>query len=412
MRGGTGLINSLNGVKLSYNFFMKNINKNIIYLGWVSFFTDMASSMVTTLLPIFVVYVLHEGVDKLGIIIAIATFISYIFRILFGYLSDKYQIVKPFVLVGYFVSAMMKPLLFFSNTYFSVALLRGMERMGKSVRSASKDRLISHFVNNQEHGKTFGFHKMMDIAGELIGAFIIFVVFIFFTQDEVVIRNIFGFTIVPGLIATLIMWLYVEDVPYTTKEEKEIEVINHLDFKVLPILLIYFGFLFFLMSEQFFILEAKEEGYALEMIPLFIMTFTFVQTLSSYYSGILTDKIGIYKSLIIAFVFAIISIGFLKINLWISFIFLGLFTVLSLNALRTFISVQAISKSFVYGIFYGGVAIFSSLGALVIGFIWEHYGIDSVVYFSQIGMIVMLIIFLLFINRENYGVNNYPKSNI
>jgi len=150
----------------------------------------------------------------------------------------------------------------------------------------------------------------------------------------------------------------------------------------------------------------------LEMIPLFIMTFTFVQTLSSYYSGILTDKIGIYKSLIIAFVFAIISIGFLKINLWISFIFLGLFTVLSLNALRTFISVQAISKSFVYGIFYGGVAIFSSLGALVIGFIWEHYGIDSVVYFSQIGMIVMLIIFLLFINRENYGVNNYPKSNI
>jgi len=374
---------------------MKTINKNIIYLGWVSFFTDMASSMVTTLLPIFVVYVLHEGVDKLGIIIAMATFISYIFRILFGYLSDKYQIVKPFVLVGYFVSAITQPLLFFSNSYMSVALLRGVERMGKAVRSASKDRLISHFVTNKEHGKTFGFHKMMDIAGELMGALLIFVVFIFFTQDEVVIRNIFAFTIIPGLIATLIMWLYVEDVPSEPKEPKETKVMHQEDLKLLPVLLIYFGFLFFLMSEQFFILKAKEDGYALSTIPLFIMTFTFVQTISSYYSGILTDKIGIYKSLIIAFVFALISIGFIKINLWISFVFLGLFTVLSLNALRALISSQAISKSFVYGIFYGGVAIFSSLGALVVGFIWEKYGIDTVVSFSEIGMMVMLIIFFI-----------------
>lgn len=372
---------------------MKTINKNIIYLGWVSFFTDMASSMVTTLLPIFVVYVLHEGVDKLGIIIAVATFISYIFRILFGYLSDKYQIVKPFVLVGYLVSAMTKPLLFFSNSYMSVALLRGVERMGKAVRSASKDRLISHFVTNQEHGKTFGFHKMMDIAGELMGALIILIVFIFFTQDETVIRTIFALTIIPGLIATLIMWLYVEDVPYEPKEKKETKVINRLDFKLLPILLIYFGFLFFLMSEQFFIVQAKENGYGLGMIPLFIITFTFVQTISSYYSGILTDKIGSYKSLILAFIFAIISVGFIQTNLWISFIFLGLFTVLSLNALRTLISAQAISKSFVYGIFYGGVAIFSSLGALVVGFIWEKYGVDTVVSFSEIGMIVMLMIF-------------------
>lgn len=46
---------------------MKTIDKNVVYLGWVSFFTDMSSSMITTLLPIFVVYVLHEGVEKFGI---------------------------------------------------------------------------------------------------------------------------------------------------------------------------------------------------------------------------------------------------------------------------------------------------------------------------------------------------------
>jgi len=64
----------------------------------------MASSMVTTILPLYVVYILNDGVDKLGIIIAVATFISYFFRIVFGYLSDKYQVVKPFVVSGYVVS--------------------------------------------------------------------------------------------------------------------------------------------------------------------------------------------------------------------------------------------------------------------------------------------------------------------
>jgi MFS family permease len=68
---------------------MKNIDKNIFALGWVSFFTDMASSMITVLLPVFVVYILNEEVDKLGIVIAVATFVSYIFRIVFGYLSDR-----------------------------------------------------------------------------------------------------------------------------------------------------------------------------------------------------------------------------------------------------------------------------------------------------------------------------------
>lgn len=52
------------------------INKNIIALGWVSFFTDMASSMINILLPIFIVFILQEGIDKFGLIIAIITFVS------------------------------------------------------------------------------------------------------------------------------------------------------------------------------------------------------------------------------------------------------------------------------------------------------------------------------------------------
>lgn len=177
-------------------------------------------------MPIFVVYVLEEGVDKLGIVIAIATFVSYAFRILFGYLSDRFQIVMPFVVAGYFISALSKPLLAYANGYSGVGLLRGVQRMGKSIRSASKDSLISGYVKNKEHGETFGFHKSMDIAGELAGALIVLLIF------------------------TFIALAFMKDAPKTPKRERS--VINEEDYKLFPILFIYFGFRFFIMSERIF----------------------------------------------------------------------------------------------------------------------------------------------------------------
>ena len=378
---------------------MKNIDKNIIALGWVSFFTDMASSMVTILLPIFVVYILNEGVDMLGVIIAIATFASYIFRILFGYLSDKYKIVKPFVVSGYLISAITKPLLGFSETFSSVAFLRASERLGKAVRSASKDSLISTYAKENSHGKTFGFHKMMDIAGELSGALIIFILFFYLAKDENTIRLIFESTIIPGFLAVFIMIFFVKDSPKTTT--KNTAVINKEDYKLFPLLFIYFGYLFFVVSEQFFIVYAKEEGFSLSIIPLFIILFTFVQTIVSYYGGLLVDKIGSFKIIFVSFIFGILSIISVKFNLWLSFAFLGLFTVLSLNAIRIYISLNAKSKAFVYGVLYGGVAIFSALGALVIGYIWQHYGMENVLVFSTTGMIFVTILLIIVSSNKN-----------
>lgn len=372
---------------------MKTIDKNVIYLGWVSFFTDMSSSMITTLLPVFVVYVLHEGVDKLGIIIAIATFVSYAFRILFGYLSDRYQIVKPFVVTGYFISAVSKPLLAFSHTYVSVALLRGVERMGKAIRSASKDSLISSYVKNRQDGRTFGFHKTMDIAGELSGAFIVFLIFASVAKDEHAIRTIFEFTLIPGLIATLIALFFVKDSPKQSKKTQS--VINREDYKLLPVLFIYFGFLFFIMSDQFFILRARNEGFSLATIPLFVMMLTGMQALVSYYGGILSDKIGVVRVMLLAFIFGIVSVSMMNVNLWLAFAFLGLFTVFSLNAVRAYISAYANSKGFVFGVFYGGVAVFSALGAIVIGYIWKNYGFENAALISEAGMGVMFLALLL-----------------
>lgn len=379
---------------------MQNIDKNIVYLGWVSFFTDMASAMVTTLLPIFVVYVLHEGVDKLGIIIAIATFVSYGLRILFGYLSDRFEIVKPFVVGGYLISALSKPLLMYAHSFSAVAALRGLERMGKAVRSAPKDALISSYAKKGASGKSFGFHKMMDVSGEMSGALIIVLFFLFSAQNETLIREIFAYTLIPGLMATVIVLFFVEDRPRKTKREEQ--VVNTKDYRLFWILGSYFLFLFFFLSDQFFIVEARSAGMTLSQIPLLVIASTLTQALVSYYSGTLIDRVGTYVMLFVAYLFGIFSIVFLNFHLfWFAFIFFGLFTVVSLNTLRAYISTEAISKGFVYGVMYGGVALSSALGALVVGYIWKGYGFEMMINFSLSGTVGMCLFMLLLLLKNS-----------
>ena len=375
--------------------FIKNVDKNVVYLGLVSFFTDLASSMVTTLLPIFVVFVLKEGVNKLGIIIAVATFVSYAFRVLFGFLSDKFQTVKPFIVAGYLISAISKPLLSFSNTYLPVVVLRGIERLGKAIRSAPKDSLVSAYVKNNQHGKTFGFYKMMDMAGELSGALVIFLIFNITGKNEEIIRIIFGWTALPGAIAVLIAIFLLKDIPKENKNMNK-SVFNRNDLLLLPLLFVSFGFVFFMLNDQFFILRVRQLGYGLKIIPLFVILFTLTQTISSYYSGILSDKIGVKRSLIMSFLLGELSVISLYIDFpWISFVFLGFFTVLAINTIRSYISKFAKSKGLVYGIFYSGIAIFSSIGALIIGYIWNLLGFDAVILFSETGMFLVSFALLM-----------------
>jgi len=368
------------------------INKNIIALGFVSFFTDMASAMVTTILPLYIVYILHDGVDKLGIIVAVATFVSYFFRIIFGIMSDKYKIVKPFVVIGYVISVIAKPLLAFATTWQSVAFLRGLERTGKAVRSATKDRLISFYAGNKS-GRSFGFHKMLDIAGEMSGAIIVFFILKYIDQNSEIFKNIFLSTIIPGIIAVIIVIFFVKDVPYKEKEKQKFDLSK--DKKLLPMLFIYFGVVFFMFSNEYFIIKAKEAGFSFAYIPLLVILLNFTQTITSYYFGVLIDKIGYNKIIGFSFLSALFSLISLFFDfIIVGFVFLGLFLVSSLNAFRSYISDNAINKASIYGIFYGGIAISSSIGAVIIGEIWHRFSETYAIIYSLIGIFTIFLIYL------------------
>jgi len=366
----------------------RSIDRNVIALGWVSFFTDMASAMVTSILPVFIVYSLHEGVDKLGFVVALATFVSYGFRILFGVLSDRLGVVKPFVVAGYLVSALSKPMLAWAGNWQQVAALRGLERMGKAIRSAAKDSLIAGYSRGHS-GRSFGFHKMMDVAGEMTGALIAFATLYLLGQNEEVFRSLFAWTLLPGLAAVLIVLFFVRDASVRRQHGK-----TPFDWKadrgMFPLMGLYFLFLFFLFSDSFFLLKAKEAGIGIAWLPLLAALSSLVQSLSSYGFGIWIDRWGSRKVLLTAMGFGLAATAALGMDqIILAFVFLALFTVASLNAIRAWISEEAKNRGTVYGIFYGGMALFASLGALVMGMVWEHQGVGMAVGISLSGLLAV-----------------------
>ncbi len=382
---------------------MKTIDKNVMLLGWVSFFTDMASAMINPILPIFVVVALHEGVDKLGVIVAVATFVSYALRLVSGYISDRYGIVKPLVVGGYVFSAISKPLIGLSQGYRSVAALKALERLGKGLRSAPKDVMIAEYSRKNEQGKTFGFHKTLDIAGELSGTALLFFLLLWLGESEGVMRTIFFATIVPGVIGVVIVAFFVKDVKKRPQKREKFRLTSA-DISVAKRLLLYFFFLFFMFNEAFFTMQAKSVGIAVMLIPLLFIVSTGVQTLSSYLLGVWIDKIGAGRVMLLGYLCGMTAqllLWFEKPWLtWVSYAFLGLFTVSTLNANRAFIAAKSDNKGSVYGIFYAGVAIFGAVGAYLCGLIWESFGMHAALLFSLLGTTMIFIVFAVSMTRS------------
>jgi len=226
-----------------------------------------------------------------------------------------------------------------------------------------------------------------------MGSLIVFALLFWLGESEALFRNIFALTLIPGLIALFIVLFFVQDVPYKSKEQY-FDLSK--DYALFPLLFIYFGFIFFMFNDSFFLIKAKEIGVATVYIPLLVVLLNLTQTVLSYSIGLKIDSIGVSKILTLSFVFGLLAMVSLYLN-WIilGFIFLGIFIVASLNALRAYISDYAVNKGTVYGILYGGVALFGALGALITGLIWKIWNSDGAILFSIAGMLLMFLLYFI-----------------
>src|SRR5512137_252868 len=147
--------------------------RNILFTGLTSFFTDTSVKMVYSVMPMFLMSI---GASKtsLALIEGIAESTASLVKALSGFWSDRIGKNKPFMLIGYGLSALIIPLYSFVISPMQVLVLRFVERFGKGIRTAPRDSLIAGSVTNNETGKSFGLQKAMDNSGAIAGPLMAF----------------------------------------------------------------------------------------------------------------------------------------------------------------------------------------------------------------------------------------------
>ena len=282
-------------------------NRNILFTGLTSFLTDTSVKMVYSVMPMFL---LSIGASKtsLSLIEGIAESTAALVKTLSGFWSDKIGKNKPFMLIGYGISALIIPLYSFVVSPLQVLYLRFTERLGKGIRTAPRDSLIAGSVTNGETGKSFGLQKAMDNSGAIVGPLAAFVLLIFFHNSY---RLIFLLAGIPGILGIFVIIFGIKE----AKKSKE-SLFKKFHFKDFPrkyylFLVIIFIFTLGNSTDALLMVKANEVGVKVAFIPLVYLVTSIVSVLLAIPLGSLSDRVGKEKLLIGGFlVYAIVYFGF------------------------------------------------------------------------------------------------------
>ena len=148
---------------------IRNLPRAVWLLGLVSLFNDSASELLYPLVPLYLSSVLMAGPRALGIIEGIAEATSSLLKLFSGVLTDRTRSAKPWVVGGYALAALSRPLMALAGSWLAVATLRFADRVGKGLRSSPRDALLAQAAPLEQRGLAFGLHRSMDNAGAVIG---------------------------------------------------------------------------------------------------------------------------------------------------------------------------------------------------------------------------------------------------
>lgn len=189
------------------------LNRNVLSFGLASLFSDMGHEMATAILPIFLSMELHNAAAILGIIEGISDFSSSFIKTFAGWYSDKVGKRKPFIILGYVMTGFFIPIIGFATHWSHVLIARTLGWLGRGIRSPARDALLSDSVDNKTRSRSFGFERMMDTLGAVIGP-----AFAFFMLPILGVRNIFFLALIPGILAVIAVLMVREK--YKKKNDK------------------------------------------------------------------------------------------------------------------------------------------------------------------------------------------------
>jgi Major Facilitator Superfamily len=243
---------------------------SVVVLGWVSFLNELSSQIVAPLIPLLLATVLGAGPVALGLIEGFADAVASLLKLWAGRRSDVLgQKRKGFIVGGYGLSVIARPLIGLAINWPMVLLLRSLDRAGKGLRGAPRDALVADATPKQLQGRAYGLNRALDYAGA-VGGSLIAAAALTYVSDK--ISTIIFLSVIPGVLALLLLVFVVQDVPALATDQKQ-KVVPPLRWSALSapsrrFLAVLIVFSCSRASESFILLRAHELGMSTVMVLL------------------------------------------------------------------------------------------------------------------------------------------------
>jgi MFS family permease len=382
------------------------ISWNVFLLGIVSFLNDMSSEMINPIVPSYLTDVLGVGKLLSGSVMGAIESMSSLFKVAFGYVSDRFRKRKAFVFAGYTLSTVAKGALALTRSWWDFLILRTLDKIGKGIRTAPRDALIAESSEGGKLGKSFGFHRMMDTLGAVAGPLVAigFLGVLKSLPVEKTYRYVFLFSAVPGIIALFVIVFLVKDRGGDVK--KKIKGISTLRDRNLQFFLavVAIGALG-RYSYAFTLWKAEELGYTVVQGMAFYALFNTIYAISAYPIGVYSDRVGKKEMITAGFgIAALASLVFAYAynlsTLIIAFVLYGLYTAIEDTVPRAYMAdlAREYEKGTIIGAYHTVFGLFVFPASVIAGWLWRTYSLRYSFLFSAI--LNSLAFVLMFIIKE------------
>jgi MFS family permease len=384
---------------------LSRLPRNVWVMSATSLLNDISSEMLLNLIPFFLANILGVRTAIIGLIEGIAETTASLLKIFFGALSDRFGKRKPFAVIGYALSALTKPLLYFASTWGWVLGVRVADRIGKGIRTAPRDALIADSIDNKQRGLAFGLHRASDTLGAFLGLGIAAFV-IWRTQAQASLLTLDTFklivlvSIIPGVLGVLVLALGAIEITGTTKAvETTLAPGAHLSWRTVPESagerlslkemdprFRYFLFVLVLFtlgnsSDAFILLRGQERGLSILQVMGMSLTFNAIYTIFAGPLGAWSDHVGRRRLMLggwLAYGLVYLGFAFSKTGwqIWALFALYGLYYAATEGVGRALVAdlVPDTQRGTAYGLFNAAIGISVLPASLIAGLLWQGIG--------------------------------------
>lgn len=381
---------------------------NVRVMGWASLLNDVASEAIYPLLPSFLLS-LGGSRTLLGLLEGISDSIASILKLAIGHASDRAGRRKPFIVFGYVLACLSRPLLAFASSVNHVLIIRVADRIGKGFRTAPRDALIAESTDASQHGRAFGYHRSMDHLGAAIGP-LLAALFLWLLPGQ--LRLLMFVCILPGVIVIFIQCRYLREQPASrykpNEKESEVEIVALQNvnqkgtFKLFLFSILIFAFAN--STDAFLLIRAQESGVALPMLPLLWGFFHILKSYFNRWIGRLADQVEPKRLLMLGWLlYAIVYVGFGFSNaawqIWILFVLYAFFYGLTEPSEKKIVAQFARSgrAGIAFGWFHTVIAIANLPASVLFGWLYQRHGAWVAFLFGS--LVALTATFLLWFVR-------------